>query len=86
MRDMRAKARIVERLVRLEIGDFGDCKRFDGIGELRIFTGKGYRVYFLEYEDTIIVLLNGGNKDTQARDISQAKTLAKEWKDEHASD
>ena len=81
---MKAKAIITDRLLRLEGGDFGDHKRFDNIGELRIHYGPGYRVYFTERisdEDEkveIIVLLVAGDKDSQKRDIKKAKEMAEE--------
>ena len=56
----------------------GDVKYFDGIGELRIDDGPGYRVYFVQRGQTIIVLLCGGNKSTQSRDITRAKSMAQE--------
>ncbi|MGE0283201.1 MAG: type II toxin-antitoxin system RelE/ParE family toxin [Rhizobiaceae bacterium] len=81
LRDRVAQARIVSRLLRLEDGNFGDAKFFEGIGELRIDTGPGYRVYFLKHGETIVVLLCGGDKATQSRDIKAAKELARVWKE-----
>ncbi|MFA7441154.1 MAG: type II toxin-antitoxin system RelE/ParE family toxin [Sphingomonadaceae bacterium] len=78
LRDRQAKARIAVRLRRVEEGNLGDAKFFGGIGELRIKYGPGYRVYFVQRGSTIIVLLCGGDKDTQSRDIEMAKTLARE--------
>ena len=83
LRDQKAKARIADRINRLKDGDYGDCKFFDGLGELRIFTGKGYRIYFVEQDETIIILLNGGHKDSQARDIKQAKLMMLDLKNEY---
>lgn len=80
LKDRRAAARIVSRLERLEGGLFGDVKFFETIGELRIDYGPGYRIYFVKQGQTIIVLLCGGNKKTQKRDIDHAKQLAKELK------
>ena len=66
------------RLVRLEAGLVGDAKFFDGIGELRIDHGPGYRVYFVKRGSSLIILLCGGDKSSQARDIAQAKKLAED--------
>jgi len=65
----------------MEGGHFGDAKFFDGIGELRVDTGPGYRIYFLKHGETIVVLLCGGDKSTQSRDIRTAKELARQWKE-----
>ena len=62
----------------MRAGHFGDVKFFDGLGELRIDTGLGYRVYFVQRGQTIIFLLCGGDKSTQNRDITRAKSLAQE--------
>jgi putative addiction module killer protein len=78
LRDERAAARIAQRLARVQSGLFGDVKYFDGIGELRVDHGPGYRIYFLRRGQTIIVLLCGGDKSSQARDIGRARTLAQE--------
>lgn len=78
LRDHRAQERIAQRLVRLQAGHFGDVKYFDGIGELRIDHGPGYRVYFVRRGDVIVVLLSGGDKSSQRRDIKQAIEMAKE--------
>ena len=76
--DRRAFERVLGRLSRLQDGHFGDVKYFDGLGELRIDYGPGYRIYFVQRGRTIIVLLCGGDKSTQSRDISRAKILAQE--------
>lgn len=77
LRDTRAQGRIDVRLRRLSLGNAGDAKFFDGIGELRIDYGPGYRVYFVERGDVIV--LCGGDKRTQPRDIKAAKKLAEEY-------
>ena len=78
LRDMRAKDRITVRLTRVQSGRLGDVKFFDGIGELRIDYGPGYRVYLVRRGETILLLLCGGDKSSQVRDIDRARTLAKE--------
>ena len=80
LKDERAKVLIASRLDRLAFGHTGDAKPVgQGISELRIHYGPGYRIYFHRREDTIIVLLCGGNKSTQAKDVKTAKRLAEEW-------
>ncbi len=76
--DKRAAEKIAIRIVRVQSGLMGDVKFFDGIGELRIDHGPGYRVYFVRRGNTIILLLCGGDKHTQRADIKLAKELAKE--------
>jgi putative addiction module killer protein len=78
LRDDRAAARIAMRLARVQSGLFGDVKYFDGIGELRVDYGPGYRVYFVRRGQTIIILLCGGDKSSQVRDIGRARMLAQE--------
>ena len=78
LRDRSAQLRIQKRIDRLALGLFGDAKFFDGIGELRIDHGPGYRVYFVKKGDTVVILLSGGDKSTQRKDINQAIDMAKE--------
>jgi putative addiction module killer protein len=78
LRDDRAKDRIMVRIRRLSLGNFGDGKYFDGIGEVRIDYGPGYRVYFVRRGNEVIVLLAGGDKRSQRRDIADAVKRAKE--------
>lgn len=78
LRDHRAKDRIVVRIRRLSLGLKGDVKHFDGIGELRIDYGPGYRVYFVERGQQLVILLAGGDKKSQRRDIADALEIAKE--------
>lgn len=78
LRDARAVARIVLRIERLAAGHFGDTKRFDGIGELRIDHGPGYRLYFCQRGEEVVILLCGGDKSSQDRDIKRAIAMARE--------
>lgn len=80
LRDKQGKKRIETRLLRLEQGNYGDCEPVgDGVSELRMFFGPGYRVYFGEDGKNIVVLLCGGDKDSQTQDIETAKTYWKEY-------
>jgi putative addiction module killer protein len=82
LKDRRAAARIAARILRLENGNLGDVKPVgEGVSELRINYGPGYRIYFTQAGRTVILLLCGGDKSTQARDITTAKKLAKAWKE-----
>ena len=79
LRDRRAKARIQARIDRLELGHFGDVAPVgEGVSELRIFYGPGYRVYFVKRGSVVIILLSGGAKSTQNSDIVEAKEMAKQ--------
>ncbi|MEO0803927.1 MAG: type II toxin-antitoxin system RelE/ParE family toxin [Cyanobacteria bacterium J06642_2] len=79
LRDRRIQKRIEVRLLRLEQGQYGDCAPVgEEVLELRLFFGAGYRVYFGEDGDRIVVLLCGGDKSTQRNDIKRAKQY---WKD-----
>jgi putative addiction module killer protein len=78
LRDVKAQARIQTRINRLTIGLLGDVKFFGGIGELRIDYGPGYRIYFVQRGNELIILLSGGDKGTQERDIKRAIDMAKE--------
>lgn len=79
LRDTHARARIVARIRRLELGNPGDFKPVgEGVSEMRIDHGPGYRVYFTRVGDAIVILLCAGDKSSQNRDIAQAKRLAKE--------
>lgn len=81
LRDTRAVARITARIDRLATGTPGDVEPVgEGVSELRINYGPGYRVYFLQQGTVLVVLLCGGDKSTQAKDIRHAKALASEWK------
>jgi putative addiction module killer protein len=79
LRDVQGRQRIGTRLRRLEQGNYGDCQSIgEGISELRMFFGPGYRVYFGEEGDNIVLLLCGGDKSSQTQDIEVAKAYWKE--------
>ena len=79
LRDANARSRIVVRIRRLELGNPGDVKSVgDGINELRISYGPGYRIYFTRQGQEIVLLLCGGDKSSQSRDIAMARQMAKE--------
>ncbi len=79
LRDRKAQLRIDDRLRRLADGNAGDTKSVgDGVQELRLHFGPGYRVYYIWRDGVLIILLCGGDKGSQARDIAKAKELAKE--------
>lgn len=80
LKDLNARSRIEVRITRVEMGNLGDAKFFDGIGELRVDYGPGYRVYFVRRGDKIMLLLCGGDKSSQAKDIKTAKAMAEELK------
>ena len=77
--DRRAKARILARLDAVRLGNLGDCKAIGGaLRELRVHTGPGYRLYFTQRQSVVILLLCGGSKSSQARDVERAKRLLKD--------
>jgi putative addiction module killer protein len=78
LRDRQAKARILARIDRLSLGNPGDVRPVgEGVSELRIDYGPGYRVYFVRRGETAVVLLAGGDKRSQPRDIARALALAR---------
>jgi putative addiction module killer protein len=82
LRDRKARVRIDDRLRRLAGGNAGDTKSVgDGVQELRLHFGPGYRVYYIWREGVLVILLCGGDKSSQARDIAKAKELAREAED-----
>lgn len=87
LRDRKARLRIDDRIRRLSDGNFGDTKSVGGaVQELRLKFGPGYRVYYVWRGAVLVILLNGGDKDSQVRDIAKAKQLAKEIEDGSGTD
>ena len=81
LKDLRAKAQIQARMVRVAAGNFGDCKPLrDGVRELRIDYGPGYRVYLSRQGPILVLLLCGGDKADQSRDIDRAIEYLNDWK------
>jgi len=81
LRDAKGKARILSRLDSAALGNFGDCQSVgEGVSEMRVHFGPGYRVYFTRRGTFVYVLLIGGDKSTQKRDIKRALTMARELK------
>ena len=82
LRDERVKAKISARIDRLAIGNAGDVAPIgEGLSELRLHFGPGYRVYFVQRGKVLIILLCGGDKSSQTRDIKWAKQLAQDMED-----
>ena len=79
LRDLRAQVAIARRIDRVRTGNLGDAKSLgDGVSELRVDVGAGCRVYFVRRGEQVVVVLAGGGKGSQARDIKRAKKLARE--------
>ncbi len=78
LRDQRAQRRIADRIARIQGGLLGDMKQFDGLTEFRIDHGPGYRLYAVRRGDVLIILLCGGDKRSQDRDIRKAREMAEE--------
>lgn len=82
LRDLKAKAKIEARILRLSMGNPGDVKPVGrGISEMRIEYGPGYRVYYKQNGEELIILLCGGDKATQQQDIAIAQKIAMDWKE-----
>lgn len=80
LRDEQARARILIRIRRLSLGNFGDIKPVgENVSELRIDYGPGYRIYLRRHGNLLVILLAAGIKKTQQSDIAKAKALSKEW-------
>lgn len=81
IKDFQVRRRIQLRIDRLEIGNFGDTKQIDNsLYELRLFFGSGYRVYYTIENDKLVILLMGGDKSTQSKDIKKAKEYLQDYK------
>lgn len=83
LRDRRAQEVIARRIVRLEAGLIGDAKYFRGIGEIRVDCGPGYRLYFCRRGNVLFLLLTGGDKSSQSRDVEHAIAMAEELDRDH---
>lgn len=85
LKDVRGRAKIAARIVRLEAGNFGDCKPVgDGVWELRIDYGPGYRVYYAVIGTAVVLLLCGGDKRKQAADIRRASAFLEDYRERTA--
>ncbi|AFZ49059.1 type II toxin-antitoxin system RelE/ParE family toxin [Dactylococcopsis salina] len=83
IKDKSVRRRILVRIKRLELGNFGDWKNLgEGVYELRMSFGSGYRVYFARQGNEMVIILGGGDKRSQAQDITNAKALWREYKNE----
>ena len=79
--DSITRRRINQRILRIEDGNFGDYKKLsDDISELRFDFGKGYRIYYTEENNKIVLLINGGDKSKQSKDIKKAQELLEQWR------
>ena len=79
--DKVTKSRVQSRLTRLLENNFGDHKKIDSeISELRLKFGSGYRIYYTEIDNVIVLLINGGDKSTQNKDIKKARLIFQEWR------
>jgi len=86
LRDRKAALAVFSRLDRAKLGNFGDAKPIgDGLCEMRIFVGPGYRLYYVIQEGRIILLLCGGDKSTQERDIAKAKEMLKQLREDYGN-
>jgi putative addiction module killer protein len=85
LRDRKAQARILARIISAQHGNFGDCKSVGGgVSEMRVDVGPGYRVYFMRRGETVYLLLVGGGKSTQAMDVRRAQRMANQLKESDA--
>ena len=78
--EANAAAKVAIALVRLEMGNTSNVKWFDGIGEVRIDWGPGYRIYLAKDGEALVILFGGGTKKSQKKDIAKAKALHAEYK------
>ena len=80
LKDMPTRVRLARRLGKARRGNLGDIKSVgDGVFEMREFFGSGWRMYYVERTNSLVVMLGGGDKSSQARDIELAKKIAKDW-------
>ena len=85
LRDDVGKALILRRIIRAELGNFGDCEPVgEGVSEMRVHHGPGYRVYFIRRGATVYVLLCGGNKASQKKDIRLAIKMSRDMKEQES--
>lgn len=85
--DNSIKPQIARRLIRVVEGNYGDCKKLNTeLSELRFNIGSGYRIYYSEYENYIVVLLCAGNKSTQQKDIKNANKYIKDYKERYKNE
>ncbi len=81
IKDIQTKARIVLRIKQVSMGNFGDHKSLgSGLSELRLFFGSGYRIYYTVKKGQVVILLAGGDKSSQAKDIKKARHILNEWR------
>ena len=85
IRDKTNRAKIIRQIDKVERGNFGDHREFDGISELKIDLGPGYRVYYGKHGNVIVILLGGGDKKSQQSDIEEAITRWENWKKQGAN-
>lgn len=84
LKDSIGRARIIHRIRAAETGNFGDCQPVgEGVSEMRIHVGPGYRLYFMQRGEVVYLLLLGGDKSSQKRDIKQALEMARRVKQEN---
>jgi len=81
LKDSRVRIRTAMRVERLEKGNFGDSKNLGDISELRVDYGPGYRIYYMQQDREIIILLAGGDKRTQSKDIETARSIARGFRE-----
>lgn len=83
LRDRTARLAIERRILRIERGNFGDAKAIgEGLSEVRVHIGPGYRVYFTQHGYRVVILLCGGDKSSQARDIEAARRIARRFREQ----
>ncbi len=87
LNEIHTRAKILTRLDRLKLGNFGDCKSIDeGVSELRIHYGPGFRIYYSKVGNKIILLLCGGDKGSQVKDIKKAKEYLRDYRSREKKD